>query len=124
MLAQVKQETKHSACLFESESVEKGHGRIESRNYQIYQIESIYQDQRWDECQIRTAIKVSRERLEIKSGKVSVETNYYLSNQSSDWQELCVAVRKHWSVETNNHIRDVTLREDQMRSKKRMSTEF
>ncbi len=35
-------------------------------------------------------------------------------------EELAQAIRLHWSVETNNHIRDVSLREDEMRSKKRV----
>ena len=39
-------------------------------------------------------------------------------------QELCAAVRAHWQVEVNNHVRDVTLREDQFRTKKRMSVNY
>jgi len=34
--------------------------------------------------------------------------------------ELAEAIRQHWQVETNNHLRDVSLREDEMRSKKRV----
>ncbi len=33
-------------------------------------------------------------------------------------EELAQAIRGHWQVETNNHIRDVSFREDEMRSKK------
>jgi len=120
MLAEVKDGTHHSVCLLNRESWEKGHGRIEYRKYQVYNIKGIYQDKRWNNCQIGTVVKVNRERLEMKSGKKSVETSYYLSNQTKDWEQLCRAVRNHWSVETNNHIRDVTLREDHLRSKKRM----
>ena len=36
------------------------------------------------------------------------------------YEEIAEAIRKHWQVETANHIRDVTLKEDQMRSKKRI----
>jgi len=120
MLAEVKDGTHHSVCLLNRESWEKGHGRIEYRKYQVYNTKGIYQDKRWNNCQIGTVVKVNRERLEMKSGKKSVETSYYLSNQTKDWEQLCRAVRNHWSVETNNHIRDVTLREDHLRSKKRM----
>ncbi len=62
--------------------------------------------------------------LKSKGGKQSGETSYYLSNERTKLSELCSAVRKHWSVETNNHIRDVTLREDQLRVKKRIQIEF
>ena len=79
----------------------------------------MYQDERWEPCQISTAVQVTRTRLELKSGKASEETSYYLSNQTTNYAELCGAGRNHWSGETNHHRRDVPLREDQMRSKKR-----
>ena len=122
MLAAVKAATAQRACLYHTAGVEKGHGRIEEREYQVYELAGLDQDERWAPCQISTAVKVRRARLELKSGKASEETSYYLSNQSTNYAELCVAVRNHWSVETNHHLRDVTLREDQMRSKKRRPT--
>ena len=75
--------------------------------------------ERWQGCQIRTAIKVKRERIELKSGKNSIEESYYVSNEVGNYEELAEAIRKHWQVETNNHIRDVSFKEDKMRSKKR-----
>jgi predicted transposase YbfD/YdcC len=76
-------------------------------------------DARWKACQIKTAIKVKREREELKSGKKSSEESYYLSNEVGNYEELSQAIREHWTVETNNHLRDVSLKEDKMRSKKR-----
>lgn len=122
MLAAVQAASAQRACLYHTAGVEKGHGRIEEREYQVYALGGMYQDERWTPCQISTAVKVRRARLELKSGKASEETSYYLANQSANYAELCLAVRHHWSVETNNHLRDVTLREDQMRSKKRRPT--
>ena len=98
---------------------EKGHGRIELRKYEFYDVLEMEKDERWEGCQIRTAIKVKRERIELKSGKKSVEESYYLSNEVGNYEELAKAVRLHWRVETNNHLRDVSLKEDKMRSKKR-----
>jgi predicted transposase YbfD/YdcC len=46
-----------------------------------------------------------------------------VSNAVGGYEEIVGAIRRHWQVETNNHIRDVSLREDQMRSKKRISSE-
>jgi len=100
-------------------TLEKGHGRIELREYEFYDLLEMKKDDRWNGCQIRTAIKVKRERIELKSGKTSVEESYYLTNIVGNNEELAEAIRNHWSVETNNHIRDVSLQEDKMRSKKR-----
>ncbi len=47
------------------------------------------------------------------------KTRYYMSNIVGEYEELAEAIRKHWQVETNNHVRDVSLQEDKMRSKKR-----
>ena len=80
-------------------------------------------DERWERCQIKTVVKIRRERVELKSGKRSLEESYYVTNEVGRYEELCEAVRRHWTVETNNHIRDVSLKEDQMRSKKRSYSE-
>jgi predicted transposase YbfD/YdcC len=42
-----------------------------------------------------------------------------VTNEVGNYEEISEAIRGHWQVETNNHIRDVTLKEDRMRSKKR-----
>ena len=45
----------------------------------------------------------------------------YISNQAAEGtdssKELSRAVRKHWGVESDNWIRDVTLKEDKIRIK-------
>ena len=123
LLKQVTRQNEEAFILYQSREIEKGHGRIETRHYQIYDILEMEKAKRWNDCQIRTAIKVVRERAELKSGKKSVETSYYLSNCVGGYEEIVGAIRRHWQVETNNHIRDVSLKEDQMRSKKRMCNE-
>ncbi len=100
-------------------TLEKGHGRIEVRKYEFYDVLEMKKAERWKGCQIRTAIKVKRKRIELKSGKTSAEESYYLSNEVGNYEELAEAVRLHWQVETNNHVRDVSFKEDKMRSKKR-----
>ena len=110
----------NQAILFETARHEKSHGRIEFRKYEFYDVLEIDKDDRWKACQIKTAIKVRRERVELKSGESSREESYYLTNEVGNYEELAQAVRHHWQVETNNHIRDVSLREDEMRSKKRV----
>jgi predicted transposase YbfD/YdcC len=112
-----------TAVLYQSREVEKGHGRMEARRYEVYDILEMKRAVRWKNCQIRTAIKVTRERERLKDGKKSVETSYYVSNWVGGYEEIIEAIRRHWQVEVNNHIRDVTLKEDKMRSKKRMCSE-
>jgi predicted transposase YbfD/YdcC len=108
----------NQSCLMKIKTQEKGHGRLESRIYQFYDVLELEKDERWKDCQIKTAVKVKREREELKTGRTSVEESYYLSNEVGKYEELAQAVRQHWQVETNNQIRDVSLKEDQMRSKK------
>ena len=100
-------------------TAEKGHGRIEVRKYEFYDVLEMKKSERWQGCQIRTVIKVKRDRMELKSGKKSVKDSYYVSNVVGNYEELAQAIRLHWQVETNNHVRDVSLQEDKMRSKKR-----
>ncbi len=116
---QVKLASENQTFLAKLGTLEKGHGRIEARRYEFYDLLEMKKDERWTGCQIRTAIKVGRERIELKSGKTSVEDAFYVSNEVGNYEELAEAVRLHWQVETNNHIRDVSLQEDKMRSKKR-----
>lgn len=103
-------------------TVEKGHGRLEERDYQCFDVRGAWFDKRWDKCGIATLVRVERARLEMKGNKRSREVALYLSNKApgtpAEAAELFVASRKHWSVEVVNHVRDVSLREDQLRTKK------
>ena len=119
LLKQMINETKTTAILSVMSQVEKGHGRIETRHYEIFDILEMEKAGRWNDCQIHTAIKVKRARAEIKTGKQSVETSWYISNEVGKYEEIMEAIRRHWQIETNNHRRDVTFKEDKMRSKKR-----
>lgn len=116
---QIRMAMENQPILFKSKTLEKGHGRIEIREYEFYDILEMKKEERWNDCQIKTAIKVRRERAELKSGKISCEESIYLTNEVGNYEELAQAIRNHWQVETNNHIRDVSLKEDEMRSKKR-----
>lgn len=102
--------------IFESE--EKGHGRITARRYQAYDIQAVQKAERWTSSKIATIVQVKRKSVEMRTGKTSEETSYYLSNEKEKMNELCAAVRRHWQVEVNNHRRDVTFAEDRLRTKK------
>ncbi len=92
---------------------------MEERKYQTYNIENEYFDERWEGAHFQTLVKVNRTIYDCKSKNTYKEIAFYISNQSvknkTDFQ-LAHAIRGHWQVETNNHIRDVTFREDQQRT--------
>ena len=99
-------------------SIKPKHGRIEKREYQVFDVSEEENHERWINCKINTLIKVKRDITEVKAQRKYIEISYYISNQSDDYLELCHAIRGHWSVEVNNHIRDVTFAEDNLTSKK------
>lgn len=120
LLKEFLKASENQAILWKISGHNKGHGRIETRSYEFYDILEMEKAARWAHCQMRTAIKVIRQTDEVRTGKKSVETSYYLTNEVGKYEEIREAIGRHWQVETNNHIRDVTLREDRMRSKKRI----
>lgn len=81
LFKQVARQSEQTAFLYQSREVEKGHGRMEVRHYEVYDILELEKAAGWQNCQIRTAIKVSRERIRLKDEKKSVETSYYVSNR-------------------------------------------
>lgn len=119
LAAEMRAASQHLPALQQMETLEKGHGRIDKRCYRHYNIVDCHFDGRWEKARFKSLFKVTRERNELKSGKASQETSYYISNAEpvADGQYFH-AIRGHWGVETNNHVRDVTLKEDRLRSKK------
>lgn len=115
---------------YKMEEKENKHGRKVTRSYSCYAIGSLVGGRFWKHSGIQTLIRVERVRatkqLGGRTGKEPVAdkttVNYYLSNiEVADHQcaeELYQAVRGHWQIEVNNHLRDVTLKEDQLYSSK------
>jgi hypothetical protein len=106
---------------FQLIEVEKGHGREETRKYYCKSIEGEYLDKRWRFAGLTTVIMVKRSRLINSYQKYSEDTNYYMSNLkvvNQDTANLIFQnIRGHWGVEVNNHIRDVTFKEDKLITK-------
>jgi predicted transposase YbfD/YdcC len=78
---------------------------------------------RWCDSGVHTLVVMKRQTVTLATQKTTCDTAYYLSNQglASDpqgqAQELTEAIRQHWHVESDNWIRDVTLDEDQVKTK-------
>ncbi|MEA3283010.1 MAG: hypothetical protein U9Q68_10760, partial [Euryarchaeota archaeon] len=70
---------------------------------------------------------MDRTTKKLKKGEISRERSYYVSNvELEDYksktlddveEELFTAIREHWPVESNNHIRDMTFKEDYVKTK-------
>lgn len=99
---------------------ERGHGRLEQREYQCFCLAKVVFAPRWQGAGFQTLIRVRRSRQSLAGGAVSEELSYYLSNApvlvAADGADLCRAIRGHWRVETMHYRRDVILSEDACRS--------
>jgi phosphoribosyl-ATP pyrophosphohydrolase len=101
--------------------VDKGHGRLEIRDYYLFDVSEEYFESRWEKSGFRSLLKVQRNRINLKTNEESTEIAYYISNgKATEEHGYFDAIRNHWSVEVSNHIRDVSLQEDQLRTKKRL----
>jgi predicted transposase YbfD/YdcC len=110
----------HLPALSERQEVEKGHGRIDKRTYRSYDIAQEYFDDRWTGANFQTLVEVERQSVQLNTGIESKEISYYISNaivKDKNDQELFKAVRGQWSIEVCNHIRDVTFKEDHLKTK-------
>ena len=111
----------HSPFDYDFEQIEKAHGRIEIRRATIYPLNVDYLDERWKDSGIQTLIAVHRQRTRVKNGKFSQEVACLVSNKIASDEpiglELFGGVRNHWSVESDNYVKDVTMGEDYIRCK-------
>lgn len=105
-------------------TVEKGHGRHETRKGAFFDLEKVEFPERWSDSGLRTLIVMERQTVKTARRKVSSEVSYYVSNQevsleqSNVRSELFTAIRRHWGVESENWIRDVTFNEDNVKTKR------
>ena len=119
LLTDMIDHTEAFAPSFEQRTVDKGHGRLEIRYYSCFDISEEYVESRWNRSGLTSLIRVRRIRTALKTKEESEQVAYYISNgKSENALEYFEAVRNHWAIEVNNHYRDVSLDEDQFRTKK------
>lgn len=94
---------------------EKGHGRIETREYFLAtDIDWMSQKQDWDKLNAIGSVKSTV----FEKEEVRVETRYFITSLC-DVNQFADAVRKHWSIENQLHWQlDVTFGEDKARVRK------
>ena len=96
------------------ETIEKGHGRIETRKYSIISADILSQKSEWKGLEfIGKAVNET-----FRDGKDTCETRYYLLTFSGA-KRFAKVVRGHWGIENKLHwVLDVTFREDDCRVRK------
>ena len=108
-------DTAPASELVSKSSVEKGHGRIETRIYTASStIDWIASDRSYPGkprfAGIKTIVKV-HSRVE-HTDRCSFETRYFISSASNDIERLAAGVRGHWGVESMHWLLDVEFKDD------------
>lgn len=105
----------------QSETLEKDHGRIETRTCSIIKnLTKMKTAKNWDG--LKSIVRIESKR-EI-NGKISEETRYYISSLDTTAKAMNTHVRSHWCVENNLHWSlDVGFNEDKNRTRADNSAE-
>lgn len=108
----------YDACQFET--IEKGHGRIESRRYILVDASELPATEEW--VGLTSVGLVIRDRTE--KGKTSTERVYFITSLDLDAKLFASVVRGHWGVENGLHRSlDVFFKEDSCRFRQRQAAE-
>jgi len=104
-----------AAHLAVHETVEKDHGRIETRRYyQSAELDWFADRNKWEGLKTVGMVEAIREMGSART----VERRYYLSSLPLSVETFARAVRGHWAVENKLHwVLDVQMREDQSRAR-------
>ena len=121
VLVQSKAALKEKGRYFKT--VEKGHGRIETREcYLCHDISWLEQRNNWVGL---AGVGVIVSKRELTDGSISTQNHYFLhSIQNASASKLLKIKRSHWSIENKLHWSlDMTFREDECRARMRYAAE-
>jgi predicted transposase YbfD/YdcC len=123
LLAQCQQLATHVESLGSQTTCNRGHGRIETRSAAFFSFAGVSLAERWADSELQTLIVINRKTVQVAKDKTTQETSYYITNkkigreQGAEQADLAQAIRRHWGVESDNWIRDVTFEEDKVKTK-------
>lgn len=111
-----KEKPKNEEYDYWKSSLEKGHGRIETREItSVSNIDWLEGKEAWKD--ICTLIKYRCKRTE--NDKTTVYDRYYISSFDTSAEQFCYLIRNHWSIENKLHwILDVVFGEDRSKARK------
>ncbi|WP_411571521.1 ISAs1 family transposase, partial [Pectobacterium cacticida] len=97
------------------ESVDKDHGRLETRRcYAFDALECLHDAEKWPALASFAVIESER----WIQGKSSIEYRLYISSLPAQAERIASAVRQHWAIENSLHwCMDVVFADDQMRAR-------
>lgn len=104
------------AAMSRHQTLEKSHGRIETRTYSAVSA-SGWLTQRHGFADLNSIVMVESIR-EIIGGKTEQETRYYISSLTADAARQGDAIRSHWAVESHHWVMDMVFRDDECRIRK------
>jgi len=107
-----------------AQTVNKGHGRIETRECWVTEKEEylslIRKRQQWKG--LRSVIRIVSQRQ--IGEKIETKTRYFISSLPAEAKSILKAKRNHWKIENQVHwVLDIAFREDQSRVRKDHSAE-
>jgi predicted transposase YbfD/YdcC len=101
------------ATVSHHETVDAGHGRIETRKYTVFHDVSWLQERhKWPGLKSVIMVESTRET----GTKIETETRFYISSLNEPADRIAAAVRSHWAIENSLHwVMDVVFRDDDCR---------
>ncbi len=121
LLKKVKFIAGHLPILSSHTSEEKNRGRRETRKVTTYKQHLDLKYYGWND--LKLIVKVER-TVRHKTGKISEETAYFITNLEEKASFFNKGIRDHWKIENSLHyVKDVTFNEDRLKIRTGMAPE-